>query len=519
MLSTQPRICISICESDWPSLARALRDAGKYDGLIEIRLDCLAPDNLKNLAVLRELLAACPQSTIVTLRAAEQGGSADADFETRWRFWRAEGLGLPAKFVDLELDIAEQLSRETTPVDWSRVISSYHNYEGVPPELNEIFQRLSDTPARVLKIAVRANDAVDCLPILNLLEQAKRDGREIIAIGMGTTGLATRILGPARGGFLTYASLGNERTTAPGQIDVEEMSNVYRVKNITHETEITGLVGCPVSHSISPHIQNAAFASLGMDAVYIPFEVHDLKAFFKRMVHPRTREIDWRLRGLSITAPHKTEVLAGLDWIEPRAREIGAVNSVVVEDDRLCGYNTDADAFVEPLKNRLGPLTGKRVALIGAGGAASAALYGLKEEKAQTTIFARDMNKANELANRWSVESRELQDAVFAEFDVVVNATPLGTKGGLECETPALAQQLRGARLAYELVYNPRVTQFLREAEAAGCETLDGLPMLLAQAAQQFQLWTGQAANTEVMQRAAIKALSYSNLESYERTL
>ena len=121
--------------------------------------------------------------------------------------------------------------------------------------------------------------------------------------------------------------------------------------------------------------------------------------------------------------------------------------------------------------------------------------------------------KAGQLAARWSIKSRELEGASFAEFDVVVNATPLGTRGPLECETPALAQQLRGARLAYELVYNPRVTQFLREAEAAGCETLDGLPMFLAQAARQFQLWTGQSANNEVMQRAGIKALSYSNLE------
>ena len=101
-----------------------------------------------------------------------------------------------------------------------------------------------------------------------------------------------------------------------------------------------------------------------------------------------------------------------------------------------------------------------------------------------------------------------MQGAVFAEFDVVINATPLGTKGPGESKTPAIAQQLRGARLAYDLVYNPKMTQFQREAQAAGCETLAGLPMLLAQAAQQFQLWTGESANIEVMQAAAIKALS-----------
>lgn len=489
-----------------------MRDAGKHDCLIEIRLDCLAADALKNLAPLRALLAACPQPTIITFRAAAEGGRCDADYETRLRFWRDEGLELPAKLVDLELDIAEQLNREAGSVDWSRVICSYHNHVEVPAELNQIFKRLAATPARALKVAVRVNDAVDCLQIFDLLEQAKRAGREIIAIGMGAAGVATRILGPAHGAFLTYASLADRRATAAGQISIEELTSIYRVEKISSETVITGLVGRPVGHSISPQIHNAAFASSQTDAVYIPFEVRDLKAFFKQMVHPRTREIDWLLRGLSITAPHKTEVLAQLDWIDEAAREVGAVNTVVVEADRLCGYNTDAGAFIASLKNRLGPLNDARVAILGAGGAASAALYSLKTEDARATIFARDLHKAQQLADRWAIECRELEHAVFGEFDVVVNATPLGTSGELENETPARARQLRGARLAYELVYNPGVTQFLREAQAAGCETLGGLPMLLTQAAKQFQLWTGLTANSDVMQTAAIKALSNSNV-------
>jgi 3-dehydroquinate dehydratase/shikimate dehydrogenase len=511
MLSTYPLICISICESNCESIARAMRDAGKHDGLFEIRLDCLAADALKNLDPLRVLLAACPQPTIVTFRATDEGGRCDADNETRLRFWRDEGLKLPAEFVDLELDIAEQLNHEADSVDWSRVICSYHNHGEVPAELNQIFTRLAATPARVLKVAVRVNDAVDCLKIFDLLEQAKRAGREIIAIGMGAAGVATRILGPAHGAFLTYASLADRRATAAGQISVEELTSIYRVEKITSETVITGLVGRPVGHSISPQIHNAAFASSQTDAVYIPFEVRDLKAFFKQMVHPRTREIDWPLRGLSITAPHKTEVLAQLDWIEVAAREVGAVNTVVVEADRLCGYNTDAGAFIAPLKKRR-PLNDVRVAIIGAGGAASAALYSLKQQNARATIFARDLHKAQQLADRWAIECRALEGAVFAEFDVVVNATPLGTSGELENETPARARQLRGARLAYELVYNPGVTQFLREAQAAGCETLAGLPMLLTQAARQFQLWTGRTANSDVMQTAAFKALSNSNV-------
>lgn len=511
MHSTIPTVCISICESNWPSIERAVRESAKHDGLIEIRLDCLTPEDFQNLHALHQLLATCPRPGIVTFRATEEGGRSDADFETRLRFWRQTGLDLPANFVDLELDIAEQLAREAMAFDWSRVICSYHNHDELPEDLRTIVERLAATPARVLKIAVRVNDAVECLPIFDLLDQATRDGREIIAIGMGTAGMATRILGPARGAFLTYGSLGKEHATAAGQISVGELTNVYRVEKLTRETAITGLVGSPVSHSISPQIHNAALASLGTNAVYIPFEVRDLKSFFRRMVHPRTREMDWRLRGLSITAPHKSDVLAELDWIEPSAREIGAVNTVVVEDDRLRGYNTDAGAFIAPLKNRFGSLQDARVAIIGAGGAAGAALYTLNQEKAQVTVFARDQRKAKALADRWSTSCSELQGAVFAQFDVVVNATPLGTKGLGEFETPAIAQQLRGARLAYDLVYNPQVTQFLREAQAAGCETLAGLPMLLAQAAQQFQLWIGETPNIEVMEAAALKALTNSN--------
>src|ERR1700694_2994630 len=127
MLSNDPLICISICESNCESVARAMRDAGQHDGLFEILLDCWAPNAVKNLDALRALLSACPQPTIVTFRAAAEGGRSDVDYETRLRFWRDEGLELPAKFVDLELDIAEQLIHDTGSLDWSRVICSYHN--------------------------------------------------------------------------------------------------------------------------------------------------------------------------------------------------------------------------------------------------------------------------------------------------------------------------------------------------------------------------------------------------------
>ena len=246
---------------------------------------------------------------------------------------------------------------------------------------------------------------------------------------------------------------------------------------------ICGLVGLPVMHSVSPHIHNAAFVSEDVNGVYLPFEVNDAQQFLKRMVHPRTRELNWNLRGLSVTAPHKQAVMDCLDWIDPDAKEIGAVNTVVVENDRLLGYNTDAAGFIEPLLKRFGSLSDAKVAIIGAGGAARAAIWALKREEANVTLFARNVTKARPLAELFNISCVSLSDCSFNGYDLVVNATP---------QSPVTREDLTGARCVYDLVYNPLETQLLRTAHEAGCETLGGLEMLIAQAERQFELWTGK---------------------------
>lgn len=508
VMTATPNICISICESTLAGVHRALGAASTRDAMAEVRLDYLDDSALANVKELRKVLESATKSTIITLRPADEGGARAIDYETRWRFWIGAGLQLPASFADIELDIAERLLADRVPVDWSHIICSYHNFDEVPADLENKFNRLLAVPARVIKLATMATDVVDCLPIFHLIDKARNAGREIIAIAMGPAGVATRVLGPARGAFLTYASTNDVRATAPGQPSCDDLKNLYHIQSLDSETLVTGVVGFPVGHSLSPEIHNAAFQAHELNAVYLPLEVQNLSAFFTRMVHPRTRELDWPVRGLSITAPHKTRALTRVDWVDPEAREIGAINTVVVEKDRLCGYNTDAMAFSEPLRGRIGRLKNARVAIVGAGGAAAAALFSLKREQANVVIFARDLNKAQRVANRWQVEYTQLAGADFRSFDVVVNATPLGTKGKLGDQSPVCASQLRGARLAYDLVYNPGVTEFLCEAEAAGCATLNGLPMFIAQAAQQFRLWTGIHPDRLVMRRAAEKALS-----------
>ena len=506
------KICVPVCVKQASALAGAVARAAKVADIIELRLDCLNADELD--ATRRSLpdsLKQVPLPVILTLRAAKQGGHNSLGSEARHRFWSSINH-LPDKcFVDLELDLVREFVPEgqdgKLPVDSARIICSHHDIAGAPENLEDIYQQMAATKSRILKIAVQADDATDCLPIFGLLDRARREGREMISIGMGQAGIMTRVLGPSRGSFLTYGSLDDESATAPGQLTARELREVYRIDQIDQQTEVLGIIGKPVGHSLSPRIQNAAFGAGKVNAVYIPFEVHDVGQFMRRMAHPRTRELDWNLRGLSVTAPHKTDVLGTLDWIEPAAREIGAVNTIVIQDSELHGYNTDAPGFISPLRNKFGSLTKTRCAIIGAGGGSRAALWALRNEGARVELFVRNVAATKSMAEEFGVECYPLAGATFHGFDVVINATPLGTRGAQQDGTPATAEQLRNVRLAYDLVYNPGETRFLREARAAGCETLGGIEMLIAQAVEQFKLWTGQAPDVQVMRAAATRAL------------
>jgi len=465
-------ICVPVCEKD----PDALRNACELGDWIELRLDCLdgIPDNFKEIT----------RPLILTFRPSEQGGYRELTREERLRFWSSIAPHGETVWWDIEGDLVHDLAP-----DWSRVIVSHHDFSGVPNDLEQIYERLAQTKAAVIKIAVQANDILDCLSIFKLLDRARSEGREIITIAMGNAGIATRVLGPSRGSFLTYGALDDARATAPGQINARQLRSLYHIDTINEETMICGLVGLPVMHSISPRIHNAAFLEQNLNGVYLPFEVQDAVQFFKRMVHPRTRELNWNLRGLSITAPHKQTVMECLDWIDPDAKEIGAVNTVVIEGDRLLGYNTDAAGFIDPLLRRFTTLRDAKVAIIGAGGAARAAIWALQQQNANVTLFARNPLKAHSLADLFGIPCLSLTEASFAGFDLVINTTPAGS-GAHVNESPATREQLSGSRCVYDLIYNPRETLLLREAREAGCETLGGLEMLVDQAGLQFELWT-----------------------------
>jgi 3-dehydroquinate dehydratase/shikimate dehydrogenase len=479
-----------------------------------LRLDYLAENELEPaLPLLRGWLNSSDPAAILTFRPSEQGGHTVADLDARRRFWTSLASLSGQAWFDMELDLVFSFAAEPRTVEpsinWNRVICSHHDFTGVPSELEQIYQRMAATPARVLKIAVRADDATDCLPVFRLLERAQREGREMIAIAMGQSGIMTRILGPSRGSFLTYGAIDDSGASAPGQLTARKLRDVYRIDKLDQQTEVIGLLGNPVGHSLSPQIHNAAFDAAGVNAVYIPFEVRDADQFMRRMADPHWRELDWNLRGLSVTAPHKSVVMKSLDWIEPTAKAVGAVNTIVIQDHEMRGYNTDASGFLAPLKQKFGSLRGARCAIIGAGGGARAAWWALRGEGAEVVLFVRDASKTEDVSAQFEVECCPISAASFNGFEVVVNATPLGTRGALEEQTLATAEQFRGVRLAYDLVYNPLETRFLREAQTAGCATLGGIEMLLAQAVEQFKIWIGKDPDVEVMRAAALRGLEF----------
>src|SRR5581483_5596144 len=435
---------------------------------------------------------------ILTYRPREQGGQLDLPFNDRLRFWRQFGTWDRIAYADIELDMVERLAGTRFRIQWHKVICSWHNFDETPADLDAIFERIARTPAAVIKIATKANRITDCLRIFELIDKAKSlpESRQVIALAMGLPGISTRVLALSRGAMLTFGALRRGAESASGQPTVRELRDLYRIKQLTRDSLVMGVIGNPIGHSRSPLIHNTALAALGIDAVYLPFEVDDVGEFVRDFVRPATKRIDWQLRGLSVTIPHKLSIMPHLDSVDATARRIGAVNTVVVEGDELRGYNTDVDGAMKPLE-ALAEVRGARVAVLGAGGAARAICYGLSERGAQVTVCARDLAKAQALAEEFGARAASLE-SFAGDTDIVINCTPIGMQGHDEGQSPVRADQLRGVKMVYDLIYNPLETALLEDAKAAGCQTLGGLAMLVGQAAEQFRLWTGREAPVEL---------------------
>lgn len=495
------KICVSVCAETADEFIEKIKRAESIGDLVELRFDCLKPEEF-SLPV--PITNGYNENYIFTFRPKEQGGKRELTLEEREEFWNS---GVDFCGGDFEEDVVKNhLNWQYRPI-----ICSHHDFDGVPDNLVEIYDRIkfSEANVNIIKIAVQANEVTDSLAVWKLLKKAKSENQQLIPIAMGEAGKWTRILGLAFGSPITYASLESGNETAPGQISANDLIEVYRVKELNEQTDIYGIIGNPVSQSMSPYMHNAAFKHHNLNAVYIPFEVANLDEFIKRMVRQETREIDWNLKGFSITIPHKETIMKHLDFIDEDAKAIGAVNTVKIVDNRLCGYNTDANGFIEPLRNSYGDLKDANVGIIGNGGAARACIYALKKEGANVTILARNIEKAKPFSEEFGVQSSDfrVRETNFDDYDILVNTTPLGMKGELENQTPATAESLKNLHMVYDLVYNPFETLFMREAKSVDVPTIGGLAMLVAQGMKQFEIWTELDAPMQIMSRAALQRL------------
>ena len=501
------RICAVITEETSEAARAAMNRAAGVADMIELRLDHLRDFDFKNPDGLRELLRDKPLPVIITCRAVSEGGKQYVEDNARLRLL-VEGARQLADYCDVEA--AHYNEAVKLSPDLSRMIVSYHNFDETPAEISDIYDRITQHSAAIHKIAVRANRIADSLAVFRLLDRARTEGRNLIALSMQEPGLITRVLGPAAGSFLTYASIEPGRESAPGQLTCEQLRDVYRVHQVSRETIITGVIGQPVAHSASPAMHNRAFAAASLDYVYLPIEVNDVEEFFTRFVKQSTRETKWRLRGFSVTIPHKLAVARFLDEVDPTAAKVGAVNTVVINDDKLIGYNTDVEGAMKPLE-RLCALKGASCGVIGAGGAARAVVNGLIERGAHVSLFARDTSKANRLAESFNIPVFPVESLEASDVRIVINTTPVGMKHHSEDSSPVPRSALRDRQIAYDLVYNPLETRFLREAREEGCQTISGIEMLIAQAALQFELWTGRKPPVDLMRDAALEKLAAEN--------
>jgi shikimate dehydrogenase len=272
-----------------------------------------------------------------------------------------------------------------------------------------------------------------------------------------------------------------------------------KVKMIDSNTSLFGLIGNPVAHSLSPLMQNQAFAALNYNAVFLAFKVIDPGSTIEGIKA-------LNIRGVSVTLPHKIAVMKYLDEIDETAARIGAVNTIVNRKGILTGYNTDCEASMEALRTQT-TIRGKSIALIGAGGAARAIGFGLVTAGGRVTILNRSRVAGEQLASDLKTEFLPLNEWEPNCYDILINATPIGMFPETDA-SPIPEKDLSKNMVVLDIVYNPIKTRLLREAEAKKCRTISGVSMFVFQGAYQFELWTGKRAPVDMMKKAVLQALT-----------
>lgn len=451
----------------------AARDRVTAADMVELRLDGVTDPDVPRALAGRRL------PVIVTCRAKWEGGRFDGSEEERKAILR-QALDLGAEFVDVEWRAA---FKDLIAGDRQRVIVSSHDFGGVPSDIVSRAEAMRTTGAGVIKVAVAPSNLTETLPLLEI----GRKG-DAVVIGMGEAGFPTRALAERFGSRWTYAGHG----VAPGQVPAERMVFDYAFRRVAQTSRLFGVVSTNAMHSLSPVMHNTAFAATGLDAAYVPFPTMDFADFV-------TFADAMGIEGISVTIPFKVDALRAAERADSIAMSVGAANTLRRVDGHWEATNTDVAGFLAPLdRERAADLHGARASVLGAGGAARAVMVALRDRGADVTLHARRPEQAAAVVA--DLGGRVGEWPPRDSWDLLVNCTPLGG-AGKRGESPLPGGPFRG-RLVYDLTYGPAPTALLAEAARAGCATIDGLPMLAAQAEKQFEWWTGQRPPAGVMEAA-----------------
>ncbi len=470
------------------ALAQIARSS-RYADLFEFRLDLIAEPFMS------QLFAAARKGVIATCRPEYEGGAFEGSEEDRLDILDTASF-LGAQYVDIEFAaggtfLQEFLRRKKN----SRLIVSHHQFDNKVKSVAALYTRMRKTGADVLKFAYRADDASDMRHAIKFLQLARRENQKAIAIAMGEYGEASRVLYKKFGGWATFASVDGAIEAAPGQIPMREMKTLYRADKVSPKTKVFGVVGNPLKQSKGIYLHNPLFQRVKKDAVYCRLQAKNIAGFMKHIAPI--------LNGFSVTIPHKQAMMKFLDRLDPTAKAIGAVNTVVRRRGRLIGTNTDASGALDAIESKM-RVSGKMMLVLGAGGAARAIAYEAQRRGATVFLANRTERKAKQLARELAPRGLAVNFIANAKlgtqhFDIIANATSLGMTPHVNISP--LPKSMLKKRVVFDAVYNPPMTKFLRDAKSVGAEVIPGTEMYINQAALQSALYVGKKPSIALMKK------------------
>lgn len=478
-------ICGVVKGSTIEEILEQIPTVQNHAAMLELRLDYL---NDWKLTEIEKLKKAVYKPAILTLRTVGQGGAFKGSHE-EYLTKLKELITLKPHFLDVEFTVtADEAQTLKHMHPKTKILLSFHDFKEMG-NLEARYRELQKIPADLYKIAVMLHSSSEALYLLDFM---KTHGPQLIAMGMGKFGEVTRILSPIFGGAFVYSSMDVQTHTAPGQVPIPELIQVYNYPYLKMTSSIYGLIGDPVENSIGHLSHNSLLHVLDMASVYVKFTVtaDELPGFLKL-----AKKVG--IKGLSVTMPLKEEVVKYVDEMGHRAQNIGAVNTLVFEEGKIKGYNTDGKGALDAIESKL-KVKDKKMIIIGAGGAAKAVAAEAIERGAHVVILNRNEERAEAMAQILGCRGGGLdllEEECKEGYDIMVNATPNAM--------PINPKWLEAGKIAMDLHTQPRYTDFMQHADRKGCVLVFGYEMFVGQALGQFERWFGR----EFYKRAALKVL------------